>query len=298
LAGIVVLTDGNATDAPELLGDGVAVPPIYPVVLGRPGTVRDLAVAGAQVTQSAFEDAPVAIRVEIRAVGFRGREVVGRLVDRSGTVIKSVRKRVKGAVETLPLEFGFKGQGTGTGFYRVDVGLVSDLSTPGETENEEATLANNSRAFVIDHGRGPHRILYVTGRLNWEYKFLNRALREDDQLQLVGLIRVALREPKFDFRGRGGESSNPLYRGFGDQAREEVEQYDQPVLIRMNTRDGQELSAGFPLTPEELFGYEAIIRRSCLAMRPSFSTTWRQSFSARIRQIWCGDLFPSEEGVC
>jgi len=259
LAGIVVLTDGNATDAPELIGDGAGLPPVYPVVMGRAGAVRDLALVGAQVTQTAFEDAPVAIRVDIRAVGFRGRELVGRLVDRLGDVVKSVRAGIKGDVETVAMEFDFKGQGSGTGFYRVEVDLVSNLPASGEAGNEEATLANNSRAFVIDHGRGPHRILYVTGRPNWEFKYLNRALREDDQLQLVGLIRLALREPKFDFRGRGGESSNPMYRGFGDQAREEVERYDQPVLIRLYTRDDQELSAGFPLTPEELFSYEALI---------------------------------------
>jgi len=75
---------------------------------------------------------------------------------------------------------------------------------------------------------------------------LNRALLADPQIELVGLIRVARREPKFDFRGRVGETSNPLYRGFGDQAPEEVAQYDQPVLVRLNTRDALELQGGFP----------------------------------------------------
>jgi uncharacterized membrane protein len=259
LAGIIVLTDGNATDRSELLEDHAGLPPVYPVVMGQGGAVRDLALVGAQVTQSAFEDAPVTIRVDVQAVGFRGREVVGRLIDRSDDVLKSVRARIKGDMETVPVEFDFKGQATGTGFYRVEVDLVKDVSAPSRDDNAEATLANNTRAFVVDHGRGSHRILYVAGRPNWEFKYLNRALQQDDQLQLVGLIRVAMREPKFDFRGRGGESSNPLYRGFGDQDRENVERYDQPVLVRLNTRDGQELSAGFPMTPEELFGYEAII---------------------------------------
>ena len=75
----------------------------------------------------------------------------------------------------------------------------------------------------------------------------------------MGLIRIALREPKFDFRGRGGETSNPLFRGFGNQAREDAERYDQPVLIRLNTRDEFELRGGFPATPEDLYGYQAVI---------------------------------------
>ena len=51
----------------------------------------------------------------------------------------------------------------------------------------------------------------------------------DPQLQMTGLVRVARREPKFDFRGRAGETSNPLFRGFGDQSREAAGAYDQPV---------------------------------------------------------------------
>jgi uncharacterized membrane protein len=81
----------------------------------------------------------------------------------------------------------------------------------------------------------------------------------DDQTQLVGLIRIANREPKFTFRGRAGESSNPLFRGFGNQSKEDVERYDQPVFTRLNTVDEFELRDGFPKTPEELFKYRAII---------------------------------------
>src|SRR4029434_2505757 len=77
--------------------------------------------------------------------------------------------------------------------------------------------------------------------------------------QLVGLIRIAKREPKFEFRGREGESSNPLFRGYGQQSKEETERYDQPVLIRLNTRDEFELRDGFPKTAEELFAYRAVI---------------------------------------
>jgi uncharacterized membrane protein len=111
----------------------------------------------------------------------------------------------------------------------------------------------------VNRGRGPYRILYVSGRPNWEFKFLNRAIQEDEQLQLAGLIRVAKREPKFNFIGRPGETSNPLFRGFGNQASEEVERYDQPVLVRLNTRDEFELRAGFPGTPEDLYHYCAVI---------------------------------------
>jgi hypothetical protein len=101
---------------------------------------------------------------------------------------------------------------------------------------EEATRANNQRLLVIDRRGGPFRILYVGGRPNWEYKYLQRSVAEDDQLQLVALLRLAYREPRFEFRGRAGETTNPLFRGF-DRQTEETERYDQPVLIRLHTRD-------------------------------------------------------------
>ena len=54
------------------------------------------------------------------------------------------------------------------------------------------------------------------------------------------------------------ESSNPLFRGF-NKGDEETARYDQPVLIRLNTKDEIELRDGFPKTAEGLFGYEGII---------------------------------------
>src|SRR5581483_10621241 len=71
--------------------------------------------------------------------------------------------------------------------------------------------------------------------------------------------RIARREPKFDFRSRGGEASNPLYRGFGAATNEETARYDEPVLKRWNVKDEFELRDGFPKTAEALFKYDAII---------------------------------------
>ena len=125
----------------------------------------------------------------------------------------------------------------------------------------EATLANNSRVMVVNRGKGPYRILYVAGQPKWEFKFMNRALQEDPEIQLSSLIRVAKREPKFDFRGRAGESSNPLFRGFDNQPKDEVAQYDQPVLERQLPPDADtnDLVDGFPKTAEDLYKYSAVV---------------------------------------
>jgi uncharacterized membrane protein len=123
----------------------------------------------------------------------------------------------------------------------------------------EATVVNNQRLVLVDRGRGPFRLLYVTGRPNWELKFLRRSLQDDDELDLVALVRIAKREAKFTFRGRDGQQSNSLFRGFDSQDEDTTEQHDEPVFIRLGTRDKEELRGGFPKDAETLFEYDAIV---------------------------------------
>ncbi|MBL9169530.1 MAG: hypothetical protein JNN07_17455 [Verrucomicrobiales bacterium] len=260
VAGILLFTDGNATDLPKGITDTNGLPPIYPVVLGRNAPARDIALTGVSATQTAFEDAPVSAQADVAAFGYSGRKISAQLLDMAGKVIAEQTETPTSDDARVAFRFQFKPDHAGLSHYQVKV-LAQDerSSSSPPLPTSEATLANNSRHFSVDRGQDPFRVLYVSGRPNWEYKFLNRALQEDSQVQLVGLIRIARREPKFDFRGRTGESSNPLFRGFGNQDKEEIERYDQPVLIRLNLRDQNELRGGFPKLPEDLFAYHAVI---------------------------------------
>ncbi len=202
LAGVLLLTDGNATDLRAALPDLTGLPPVYPVVLGSRDSLQDLSVQEVRTSQTAFEDAPVTVEADVAVTGFEGRDVVARLFDAAGASVDEQTRRVGASGDPLTFRFRPRPEGSGLAFYRLAVAPAGSADSGAA----EATMANNSRVVVVDRGRGPHRILYVTGRPNWEFKFLNRALQEDPQLQLVGLIRVARREPKFDFRGRAGET--------------------------------------------------------------------------------------------
>ena len=258
LAGIVLMTDGNAGDLADVNAmDGL--PPVYPVIFGSDNVGRDLAIMNTAVTLTSFDDAPVDVQADVAVLGFANEEIVGRLFPVTADAPDAKAKPAAEEILKVPRDatkvvfhFRLKPEKAGVASYRLTVGAKNAGAA-------EVTMANNETVVTVDRGGGPYRVLYVSGRPNWEYKFLKRAMDGEEQTQLVALIRIAKREPKFEFRGRAGESSNPLFRGFGNQSKEEIERYDQPVMVRLGTEDENELRGGFPKTAEELFRYRAII---------------------------------------
>lgn len=278
VAGVLLFTDGNATDIGADLPPLKDCPPVYPVVLGTDAGLTDISLNKVTVSQTAFEDAPVTVQAEVGASGFAGSEIVAQLTEvaagfSAGTtnepnspglpiaadsrVVAELTQRAAGAEADLNFRFQIQPDKPGILFYKLDARERNELQHPG-APSREATLVNNHQMIVVDRGEEPFRVLYVSGRPNWDYKFLNRAIQEDPQVQMVSLLRIARREPKFEFRGHDGEASNPLFRGFGTNTDEDAS-YDKPVLIRLNTKDEFELRGGFPSTPEDLFKYDAVI---------------------------------------
>lgn len=245
LAAVIVVSDGNATDATAWKAEAKGAP-VFTVLAGEKPPQDDFSIVEASVATSPFEDAPVTITARVSGSGKATVQVLGEdkkpvateTVKLSGNSAQTVRLRVPVAKP-------------GVSFYQ--------LAHKSEGM-KEATLANNTRLLVADRGAGPYRVLYVTGRPNWEYKFLRRAIAGDDDIQMPALVRIAKREPKFEWRGKAGESVNPLFRGFGAKEGEEAQRYDQPVIIRLGTKDAKELSDGFPKAAEDLFAeFRAII---------------------------------------
>lgn len=263
VAAIVLLSDGSPTDSPATAPPpaGPRIP-IFTVQVGRAAPQPDLHLLQHSLTQTSFEDTPITLTAQVAGHGFSGQDIAVAVVDEAGKTVASEKLRLTKDDTAHTVRLRVPAVKPGVSFYRLLV-LQADLLPKlpqGEwkTLAKEATLANNERLLSVDRGAGPYRILYVSGRPNWEYKFMRRALMGDDEIQMPSLIRIAKREPKFEWRGRTGETSNPLFRGFGQQA--EAQRYDQPVLIRLGTRDAKELSDGFPKTPEDLFGeYRAIV---------------------------------------
>jgi len=88
----------------------------------------------------------------------------------------------------------------------------------------EENLKNNAMTRPVLVSDAKRRILYVEGEPRWEFKFIRRAEENDPTVQLVSMLRT---------------SENKIYR--------------------QGISDPGELAGGFPVRPEDLFGYAGII---------------------------------------
>jgi len=269
LAAIVAFTDGNATDAEELdatlakwseVEENARVP-VYPVILGDPSPdARDLSITYVTAETTQFEDAQVTLSIEAAARGHFPEPVEVFALNEAGKelAVKEIifPEPVSGGSlsRALPVRLKLSAMPPGISFLKVGI------RQSAEKPEKELTDRNNEKHISVNRGAAPYRILYFSGRPNWEYKFLRRSLSMDSEIELIGLIRIAKREPKFEWRGRTGESSNPLFRGFRSEIPEETKKYDEPVLVRLNVSDAGELRDGFPKSAEGLFdSYKTII---------------------------------------
>lgn len=262
IAGVLVLTDGLATDGlQELIATKVPTFPVYPVLDESDSKFLDVSISDPTVMQSAFEIAPVTVEATLRATGLQGKLIAVRLINEKGKTLDRQEVTADEANFRDRVRFQIRPENTGIQFVRVQAALVSEDRDSDQpfVSRTEVTSANNTRLVAVDRGGGPYRILYVAGRPNWEFKFLRRAVQEDAELRLTGLLRIAKKEPKFSFRDRGVDSTNPLFAGFDEKSGETAEQYDEPVMLRVGIEGKEELQAGFPKTEETLYEYEAII---------------------------------------
>jgi uncharacterized membrane protein len=251
LAGVILLSDGIATDDNVAVDDLKGLAPVYPVLPPGDAAQSDASIGTWAVTQTAFDDAPVTIQVQPTVVNATSGKIEVTLLDQAGVPVETQSRAVS---DPSPLKFRHRPTEPGTVFYTLKTVLRNDS---GEAVTE-ATEVNNQQLLAVERSTMPRRVLYVTGRPNWEFKFLKRAVQTDPQIQMVALVRIAKQEAKFDFRGREGERTNSLFRGFENGDKEVAEEYDEPVLVRINTKE-DELVGGFPESPEELFRYDAII---------------------------------------
>jgi hypothetical protein len=109
-------------------------------------------------------------------------------------------------------------------FFPIGAAGAKSLAFGVEPLEGEENLNNNAVTRPVFVNDAKRRILYVEGEPRWEFKFIRRAEEDDPTVQFVSMLRT---------------SENKIYRqGIGDPS---------------------ELADGFPVRPEDLFGYAGII---------------------------------------
>jgi len=217
LAAVVLITDGGRNtggttqDAAALLASrGV---PLYPIGLGDPNPPNDYEVVNVVAPKRVRRDSEVEIQVTVRHTGYK--DPFDLTVSRGTTVINTVKVNPSADTDLEQVKMVFTPDQEGTATYRVAI-------PPGK---DEKNVDNNYRDFDIEIRDDRLPVLYVEGSPRMEYRFLRRALYNDPDFRIVGLLRLG---------------DNRFYV----QGQNDSEAY---------------LSKGFPTTVEQLYGFQAVI---------------------------------------
>lgn len=214
LAGLIVLSDGADNDAlgaleiASLTRHGV---PVYTVGYGPESLPGEVELKNVSLASEAPPGSKVVAHAVIDHDG--GGEAVFK-VRSGGTLI--ARENI-----TLPAD-----EPTVRADLLLDAGEVGirELTFEIETSAGDQLAANNQVERLLTVSERKRRVLYLEGEPRWEYKFLRRAIAEDDVLELVSWLKTTDRK-----------------------------------TYRQGVEDAADLANGFPTTQAELFSYDVVI---------------------------------------
>jgi uncharacterized membrane protein len=217
VAGLVMVSDGadtaDAALGDALLGLKAEGLPVFTVGVGRETLSKDIQVGRVVTPKTALKGTTLMVDVVVSQSGFDGQKVTLDVED-EGTLVSTQQISLPdaGAPASVPVRFTVTEAGPRVLRFRVS------------PQAGELVTENNAREALIDVRDRKEKILYFEGEPRWEYKFIRRAIPENDNIIVVGLNRTA--DNKYMRQGVDGPD---------------------------------ELVAAFPKTREELFAYRSIV---------------------------------------
>lgn len=185
IAGMLVLSDGRATDAPAktdlraLIGAGA---PLHAVPLGSATAVADVAVRRVSAPTMAFKDDPTPVTVEFVTRGEPGARVAGevRLVDEATDgVLETRRVSLAAGVQDVVLTH----QTDEAGAQRWRVEFIPD--------EPDLIAPNNFGSASLEIVDRPLRVLYLDGYPRWEQRYLRNLLIREGSIESSNLMLAA-----------------------------------------------------------------------------------------------------------
>jgi hypothetical protein len=188
--------------------------PIHTVGFGREKMAHDIEISDVQIQQRALPESRLAAQVSFHQHGYSGAKAKITLKD-GGKVLASrdVTLKADGVEQSEAVLFNAGGAGVKTIETQID-----------PLPNEENTKNNKVTRLVNVDQRKP-KILYMEGEPRWEFKFLRRAVEDDQSIHLITVLRTT--QNKNYVQDPGSEA---------------------PFL-----------KDGFPTKVEDLFGFDGII---------------------------------------
>ncbi len=260
VSAIIVFSDGVYQTSNDFVAiqDLPDTAPVFTVGVDSVSNWRDVELGRISVNRTDFDKSPVVLDIDIHSTGLAGREALVEAVINGVRVVKSKRISISEDRQDQQVRLEFIPDRPGWLEYEARVSLIKSTPEPeGEAIPEDRIKENNMRRFVVDNRDKEYQILYVSGRPNWENKFVRNALWPDrQQLKMTTLICISTADRKFEFKGKETSVVNPLLEGFSDDI--DSPRYDEAVFVAIG-ENAAEVKSGYPVTAEELFGYDLII---------------------------------------
>jgi uncharacterized membrane protein len=217
IGAVVLLSDGadnsGGIDLPTITEVRRHRIPVHTVGFGREVMERDIELTEVQLPARVLADSRLAADVSLISYGLAKKraKIVLRNADK---VVASREITLKGDGVTQTEAVAFNAGTAGAKAIQVSV----------EGIDGEENRANNTMSRLVTVEQTKPRILYIEGEPKWEFKFIRRAIEQDQGLKLVTMIRT---------------TQNKIYR----------QGVDSPG----------DLLEGFPATVDELFSYQGLI---------------------------------------
>lgn len=178
LAGILLFTDGANNLGPEDITLLENFPlPVFPVEAGNTLVYKDLQIAENRIVNFAFLRSPVTVDFTLKSWGYQDM-TVPVVLKQDNQIIATTLVQITQKEFTHPVSFTFTPREVGTFHYTVETPL----------QIGEAIRTNNRKDFSLQVVRDKIRILVVSGRPSWSYRFLRRALKSDPTIDLISFI--------------------------------------------------------------------------------------------------------------
>ncbi len=219
MAGVVLLSDGGATDEPESESPRLPKAPIFAIGIGSASAPHDREIVNLTAGEPILAGASMDLSVSAVSTGFPKESVEFR-VSANGRPVDV--RRVTHPADAAPLHEVF------TVSPDPDIATVYTVELP--VDAHELSRENNTRSVLVPPQKGRRRILVVEGAPGFEHTFLKRALARDPGLDIDAVVR----------------------KGTNDAGR-------PTFFVQAGGNRVKSLVNGYPATRAELFAYDGII---------------------------------------